>query len=70
MSQKLQKVLAQSGLGSRRAMEAWIAEGKVTVNGAVATIGTRVAGRDVIKIGAKVVHWSARERLPRVLLYH
>lgn len=51
-------------------METWIAEGKVTVNGAVATIGTRVAGRDVIRIGAKVVHWSARERLPRVLLYH
>jgi len=70
VSQKLQKVLAQSGLGSRRAMETWIAEGKVTVNGAVATIGTRVAGRDVIRIGAKVVHWSARERLPRVLLYH
>lgn len=69
-SQKLQKILAQSGLGSRRAMEAWIAEGKVTVNGAVATIGARVAAGDVIKIGSKVVHWSARERLPRVLLYH
>jgi len=69
-SQKLQKILAQSGLGSRRAMETWIAEGKVTVNGEVATIGTRVSPRDVIKVGAKTVRWQAAERTPRVLLYH
>lgn len=69
-SQKLQKFLAQSGLGSRRAMEGWIAEGKVTVNGAVATIGTRVAPGDLVKVGAQTVRWPAREKLPRVLLYH
>jgi 23S rRNA pseudouridine2605 synthase len=69
-SQKLQKILAQSGLGSRRAMETWIAEGKVTVNGAIATIGTRVSARDVIKIGSKLVRWPAPQKLPRVLLYH
>ena len=51
-------------------METWIAEGKITVNGAVATVGTRVTAGDVIKVGSKIVHWSARERLPRVLLYH
>lgn len=69
-SQKLQKILAQSGLGSRRAMETWIGEGKVTVNGAVATVGTRVSSRDVIKVGARVVRWPAPQKLPRVLLYH
>lgn len=70
LSQKLQKILAQSGLGSRRAMETWIAEGRVTVNGAVATIGTRVSARDVVKIGSKIVRWPAPEKAPRVLLYH
>jgi 23S rRNA pseudouridine2605 synthase len=69
-SQKLQKVLAQAGIGSRRAMEQWIREGRVTVNGAVAGIGTRVTPDDRIKIGRRVVRWPALHRPPRVLLYH
>lgn len=69
-SQKLQKVLAQAGLGSRRDMERWIQEGRVTVNGEVAAIGTRVGPEDLIKVGRRIVRWPAPERLPRVLLYH
>jgi len=69
-SQKLHKLLAQNGLGSRRAMEEWIREGKVTVNGAVATIGARVQETDVIRIGRKVIRWPSTSRVPRVLLYH
>ena len=69
-SQKLHKVLAQAGLGSRRTMEEWIREGKVTVNGAPAVIGTRVKPADAIRIGRKIVRWPATHRLPRVLLYH
>lgn len=70
VSQKLHKVLAQAGLGSRRDMERWIQEGRVTVNGEVAGIGTRVGPRDLIKVGRRIVRWPAPERLPRVLLYH
>ena len=69
-SQKLHKVLAQAGLGSRRAMEHWIREGRVTVNGVVAGIGTRVKPHDLIKVGRREVRWPAPRRLPRVLLYH
>ena len=69
-SQKLHKVLAQAGLGSRRLMETWIREGKVTVNGTVAAIGTRVKPSDSIRIGKKSVRWPATHRLPRVLVYH
>ena len=69
-SQKLQKILAQSGLGSRRLMEEWILEGKVTVNGAVAGIGTRVVPADLIRVGRKVVRWPLTTRVPRVALYH
>ena len=69
-SQKLHKVLAQAGVGSRREMEEWIREGKVTVNGAVATIGTRVVSTDVVRIGRKTIRWPGTHRPPRVLIYH
>ena len=69
-SQKLHKILAQSGLGSRRMMEEWIREGKITVNGAVATIGTRVKPTDLIRLGRKVIRWPVTNRVPRVLVYH
>jgi 23S rRNA pseudouridine2605 synthase len=69
-SQKLHKVLAQAGVGSRRLMETWIGEGKVTVNGAVATIGTRVTPTDVIRLGRRVIRWPSTHRVPRVLVYH
>ena len=52
-SQKLQKVIAASGRGSRRQIEAWIAAGRVAVNGEVAHLGQRVATTDEI-----VVEWS------------
>ena len=69
-TQKLHKILAQAGLGSRRAMEEWIRAGRVTVNGTAAGIGTRVTSRDVIRVGRRVVRWPAPQRLPRIVLYH
>ncbi len=63
-------MLAQAGLGSRRAMEEWIRQGRVTVNGVVAGIGTRVTPDDLIKVGRRVVRSPGPRRLPRVLLYH
>ena len=42
MSQKLQKILANQGLGSRRTMEKWISDGRIRVNGEVAALGDRV----------------------------
>jgi len=47
---KLHKVLADSGLGSRREMERWILLGRVTINGAVATLGARVEPNDRIAV--------------------
>lgn len=69
-TQKLHKVLAQAGLGSRRDMEEWIRGGRVTVNGIAAGIGTRVSARDLIRVGRRVVRWPDPQRLPRVVLYH
>ncbi len=67
---KLQKVLAQAGLGSRRKMEELVRAGRVTVNGAPAGIGARVGPRDVIKVEGRLVRREARGEATRVLLYH
>lgn len=69
--ERLQKVLAQAGVGSRREMEEWISAGRVTVNGEAATLGMRVVGDDVVRVDQRVVRLKALdESLPRVLLYH
>ena len=67
---KLQKVLAQAGLGSRRKMEELVRAGRVTVNGMPAGIGARVGPRDVIKVEGRVLRREARGPATRVLLYH
>ena len=57
-SERLQKALATAGLGSRREMEEWIAEGRVQVNGETATIGMKVGPRDIVSgdpLGGTVV---------------
>jgi 23S rRNA pseudouridine2605 synthase len=69
-SQKLQKVLAQAGLGSRRSMEELIQSGKVKVNGEVATLGQRVTSDDTILFGRRRIQFKVTTQLPRVILYH
>lgn len=70
--ERLQKVLAQAGLGSRREMEAWIAAGRIVVNGAVATLGMRIAEGDRVQVDGRNIRLKlgAEPQLPRVLLYH
>ncbi len=67
---KLQKLLAQKGLGSRREMEVLIASGEVSVNGKTAVVGDRVGALDVVRIGKRVIRLNLKESLPKVLLYH
>src|SRR5512134_3663856 len=68
--QKIHKVLAQAGLGSRREMEELIRAGKVRVNGALAQVGMRVQPGDVIRVGKRQVTVRDSARLPRIILYH
>ncbi len=59
-AERLQTVLARAGLASRRAADRWIAEGRVTVNGMVATPGTRVdPGRDAVTVDGRPVALGA-----------
>jgi 23S rRNA pseudouridine2605 synthase len=68
--QRLQKVLAVSGFGSRRDMEELIASGRVTVNGEPAKIGMTVSSRDIVRIDRRAVRLQTEPLLPRVLIYH
>jgi 23S rRNA pseudouridine2605 synthase len=67
-TEKLQKVLARAGVASRRAVEALILEGRVRVNGEVATVGQRVdVTRDVLEIDGALV--AANPDLVHYLLH-
>ncbi|MBV1905092.1 MAG: rRNA pseudouridine synthase [Pseudomonadales bacterium] len=63
---KLQKILAQLGVGSRREMERWISDGRVTVNGSRAKLGDRVSESDQIQVDHKAIRRVAIR--PRIIL--
>ena len=70
--ERLQKVLAAAGLGSRREIEGWIAQGRVTVNGKPAKLGDRVEPTDRVSVDGKPVRGleHAADTRRRVILYH
>jgi len=70
MDEKLHKVLASAGFGSRREMERWIAEGRVTVNGRRATLGDRVTPEDVLRVDGRPVGRRSAVRKRRIIAYH
>ncbi|QPF74915.1 pseudouridine synthase [Roseateles sp. DAIF2] len=67
---KLQKVLAQAGVGSRRDIEDMIAEGKIEVNGEVAHIGQRISFGDRVAVNGKPIRVRISPPAPRILAYH
>jgi 23S rRNA pseudouridine2605 synthase len=68
--QRLHKLLALAGLGSRRDMEQLIAGGRVTVNGKAATVGASVVDSDIVRVDGRQVRLPFEPELPKVLLYH
>ncbi len=70
IEERLHKVLAQAGLGSRRALEQRIADGLVKVNGEVARTGMSITGGDKIEIDGRTFVASALTDPPRVLMYN
>jgi 23S rRNA pseudouridine2605 synthase len=69
--EKLQKVLARAGIGSRREMERAIEQGRVSVNGKKASVGDRVELTDRIDFDKKRIQFSAQEQQAvKVLLYN
>lgn len=71
MDERLHKLLAQHGIGSRRQVEAWIREGRVLVNGKPAEVGQHVGPGDRVVVDGRDVskRIAARPSL-RVIIYH
>ncbi len=70
MSEKLQKVLANQGLGSRREMERWIEQGRVSVDGSIATLGDRVGPEAQIRVDGHLLSRQTEKPVCRVLMYN
>jgi 23S rRNA pseudouridine2605 synthase len=72
MSERIQKVLAQLGLGSRRQIENWIREGRVRINGHIITLGTCLNPTDRLSVDGRQIRLPvAGETVEtRVLIYH
>ena len=68
--QRLHKVLAAAGIGSRREIEEWIVAGRISVNGEPADVGQKVGPGDRVRINGKLMPLRFAPRIPRVVLYH
>lgn len=68
-NERLQKVLADAGLASRREIERWIEAGRIEVNGATAITGQKVKAKDRIKVDGRLFTPARRTEPLRVLLY-
>lgn len=69
-SEKLQKVLARLGIGSRREIERWIEQGRVSVDGKRAKLGDRVETRHTIRVDGRVISGGNITPASRVLAYY
>lgn len=69
MSERLQKVLANQGLGSRRTIEEWIREGRISIDGKVAILGATVDGTEKILIDGKPVKLDDSPFVRRIIAY-
>jgi 23S rRNA pseudouridine2605 synthase len=68
--ERLQKVLAQLGIGSRREIEDWVIAGRISVNGLPAALGQKIGPGDRVKYNGKLIPLRFTTRAPRVLMYH
>lgn len=69
--EKIQKVLARAGLGSRRQLETWLTAGRISVDGKIAKLGDRVGPKAKLRVDGHLVKLHAATELKtRILLYH
>jgi len=68
--ERLQKLLAAAGFGSRREIETWITAGRVSVRGQVAKLGDRASPGDPVLLDGKEIRIGASKSTPRVIAYH
>jgi 23S rRNA pseudouridine2605 synthase len=69
VGQRIQKVLAAAGLGSRRQVEAWIAAGRLEVNGRPAQVGQSIEGDEKITLDGRLLRLTPSGAV-RVIAYN
>jgi 23S rRNA pseudouridine2605 synthase len=71
MPERIQKVLANLGYGSRREIEGWISAGRIKVNGDIAKLGDAISDDSVVYLDDKALKVKSTQlKTSRVLLYH
>ncbi len=69
--ERIQKILARGGIGSRREIERWIEEGRINVNGVKVTPGLHLKPGDQVQINGRVVNWEKyTQQATRVIVYN
>ena len=69
--ERIQKVLARGGLGSRREVERWIEEKRLSVNGVIVTPGQHLKLGDQVQLNGRTVNWEKySNQKTRVLVYN
>ncbi len=69
--ERIQKVLARMGLGSRREIESWIKAGRIMVNGKLAKLGDSITTDDRVQLDKKQIKFPRKtDSRPKVITYH
>ncbi|MCH8845354.1 MAG: pseudouridine synthase [Proteobacteria bacterium] len=69
--ERIQKVLARMGLGSRREIESWIKAGRIKVNGKLAKLGDSITTDDRVQLDKKQIKFPRKtDSRPKVITYH
>ena len=69
--ERIQKVLARAGVGSRRQIESWIKAGRIQVNGKPAELGDHISRKDKVKVDNRVIHLGgATTEKVKILAYY
>lgn len=68
--ERIQKLLARAGLGSRREIETWIEQGRIKINEKIAGLGDKITGHEKIKLDNNLLRLNLNPQKTRVLMYH
>ncbi len=71
-TERIQKILAQHGVGSRRQIEQLIMQQQITVNGVIATLGCKISSNDIVTVCGKKINLQDNDKQikTKILLYH
>jgi 23S rRNA pseudouridine2605 synthase len=67
---RLQKLLAASGVGSRRTVEDWIRAGRITIGGRIAQLGDRATADDEVRLDGRKLELRGTAGVAELLLYY